>query len=518
MICMHVSFLLIIIGGCVTWLSHDAKNLAGIIIVFSGFALYALSGLAGVIKYFSRRASVIALLILSFALSAEASKIVLPSISRERADSLASRQVEFRGRIVPFSTVCAQLTRKLTGKSHVGKASDVQFVASMVIYPQEWMQTPFLKVKGRLVRRKLGMPSQYIAPVELYDSLGQYRLAEWYVDGESKLDNEILEIDEKMGLLDELMTGRLFTPLPENDPRRLSDAKVSVLMAYDRVQPWRLWFICALAFGIITLVWRIFCGDGKDKNRGEKLNKFQKWGSGILAITGIVFYLWLWIYIGRPPMVGNSEIMIFMAMAAAVIAFICSFGRSVSRSVLWCIAVIMAGGFAMVGWIGQRDVMMSPIMPALDSPWLSVHVSVIMTSYVLLALTLPAAIMMICRKDTGKFIFDMLHPGVYLLGIGIITGSVWADTAWGRYWGWDPKETWALITWLLYALPLHMRCFPGSLFRLRLRTGASNADCTPGAGARRRQLLLGIYLLLPFLSILMTYFGTAYLPGLHSYR
>lgn len=495
MICLHASLLMIIIGGCITWFSHDVKNIAGIITVFSGFGLYAISGLAGVIKYFCRRASIIILVIVAASPATEASRTVLPSISEARADSLASRQVEFRGRIVPFSTVCAQLTRKLTGKSHVGKASDVQFVASMVIYPQDWMQTPFLKVKGGLVRRKLGMQSQYIAPAELYDSLGQYRLAAWYVDGESKLDGEILEIDEKMGLLDELMTGRLFAPLAENDPRRLSDTEVTVLMIYDRLQPWRLWFICALTLGIISLTLRIFCGNDKATSRGARLRKFQEWGSGILAISGIIFYVWLWIYLDRPPMVGNSEIMIFMAMAAGVIAFIGSFGKGV----LWCVAEIMAGGFAMAGWIGLRDVMMSPLMPALDSPWLSVHVSVIMTSYVLLALTLPAAIMMICGKDTEKFILDMLHPGVYLLGIGIITGSVWADTAWGRYWGWDPKETWALITWLLYALPLHLRCFPCCLIKHRKR-------------------LLGIYLIIPFLSILMTYFGVAYLPGLHTYR
>lgn len=434
----------------------------------------------------------------------------VPVISEARADSLASRQVEFKGRIVPFSTVCSQLTRKLTGSNHVGEANDVQFVASMVIYTEEWMRTPFLKVKGRGLRRQLGMQGSHIAPVALYDSLGNYRLGALYTNGETPLDKEILEVDEKLGLLDELMSGRMFTPLVENDPRMISPLSVGIMRAYDRVQPLRIWFMLALAVGISGLLLpSVF-----PKRNFRKLFLLM---SSACACVGIISYAWLGIYMGRAPLTGHSEIMVFMAMASGILALLLCVWQKRLR-VIWCIAEIMAGGFAMTGWIGLRDVMVSPLMLALESPWLSVHVTVIMTSYVLLALTLPAGIALAINRnreiagELRNFCFDMLHPGVYLLGIGIITGSIWADTAWGRYWAWDPKETWALITWLLYSIPLHFNILKSSV----LKSNPSNTG-TFKSSIPKSNLYLGLYLIIPFLSILMTYFGVALMPSLHSY-
>jgi len=84
--------------------------------------------------------------------------------------------------------------------------------------------------------------------------------------------------------------------------------------------------------------------------------------------------------------------------------------------------------------------------------------------------------------------------GFLFLSVGIITGAVWANTAWGRYWGWDPKETWSLITWFVYAILLHARLMRG------------------WQGKR-----IAIISILGFLAVMFTYFGVNYLPGLHSY-
>ena len=90
----------------------------------------------------------------------------------------------------------------------------------------------------------------------------------------------------------------------------------------------------------------------------------------------------------------------------------------------------------------------------------------------------------------------LLYPAVALLAIGIFIGAVWANVSWGRYWSWDPKEVWALITLIIYALPLHcesLRCF-------------------------RSQRFLHVYLLIAFVSVLVTYFGVNFfLGGMHSY-
>lgn len=90
----------------------------------------------------------------------------------------------------------------------------------------------------------------------------------------------------------------------------------------------------------------------------------------------------------------------------------------------------------------------------------------------------------------------MLYPAVALLATGIFTGAVWADMSWGRYWGWDPKEVWALVTMLIYSFPLHQRLFP----TLRSTRGILT------------------YSAVAFLSVLITYFGVNFfLGGLHSY-
>jgi cytochrome c-type biogenesis protein CcsB len=93
-----------------------------------------------------------------------------------------------------------------------------------------------------------------------------------------------------------------------------------------------------------------------------------------------------------------------------------------------------------------------------------------------------------------EFSYQMIVLGFVMLTIGIITGAVWANSAWGRYWAWDPKETWSLITWLVYAALLHSRMVRG------------------WRGNR-----LAIFSIIGFCCVLFTYFGVNYLPGLHSY-
>lgn len=120
----------------------------------------------------------------------------------------------------------------------------------------------------------------------------------------------------------------------------------------------------------------------------------------------------------------------------------------------------------------------------------------VMSAYALLAIiALNSAIGLAGRgsADTSRL---LLYPALFLLGAGIFVGAIWADRSWGRYWGWDPKETWALVTFIIYSFPLHDRTF----------TAFRNDRC------------INLYLLLAFLSVLMTYFGVNYLlSGLHSY-
>ncbi len=131
----------------------------------------------------------------------------------------------------------------------------------------------------------------------------------------------------------------------------------------------------------------------------------------------------------------------------------------------------------------RYDAPSSPLLPVLRSPWLGIHVGVIMLSYALLVLSF--------------FRRQLLPIAVGLLAVGIFLGAVWANVSWGSYWSWDPKEAWALITLIVYSLPLHTRSLPWF-------------------GNERNYRL---YSLLAFATLLMTYFGVSYfLGGMHSYN
>lgn len=162
----------------------------------------------------------------------------------------------------------------------------------------------------------------------------------------------------------------------------------------------------------------------------------------------------------------------------------------------WGIALLalLAGG-ALQLYAGS-----TPLMPVLRSAWLGVHVSFIVMAYTLFAFLAVNGAMALClparREALMQQSLRLLRPAEGMLGLGIFMGAVWANQSWGRYWSWDAKEVWALITFMLYALPFHIRRI----------------------GWLRPPLRLHLFLLGAFLSVLFTYFGCNYLlTGLHSY-
>ena len=143
--------------------------------------------------------------------------------------------------------------------------------------------------------------------------------------------------------------------------------------------------------------------------------------------------------------------------------------------------LLAVGGIAMASYM-VIAICRSPLVPILRSPYLFVHVGTIMLSYILLVVS-------ILRRE-------VLRPAVFLLATGIFLGAVWANVSWGTYWSWDPKESWALITLLVYSVPLHSKSLPWFNSMRNYR----------------------IYSLLAFACLLMTYFGVNFLlGGMHSY-
>ncbi len=151
----------------------------------------------------------------------------------------------------------------------------------------------------------------------------------------------------------------------------------------------------------------------------------------------------------------------------------------------------------------QRFTEAAPLLPALKSHWLAFHVLTCFSAYSAFAVAFGSALLYLVPSFRGSLSLETLETitttsislGFPLLTIGIVTGSVWANQAWGTYWSWDPKETWSLITWLIYAAFLHARFAKG--FR------------------GRRAALLAVF---GFVSVVFTYLGVnLILSGLHSY-
>lgn len=213
----------------------------------------------------------------------------------------------------------------------------------------------------------------------------------------------------------------------------------------------------------------------------------------------LTFYLLLFIHAtGRLPLGNGSETM----WSAAWLSF--PFGlwlrRTAGRSLSAGLSALAGATFLLVSTFGSDNAPQRTLAPVLNSPLLAFHVSTVITAYTLLTLTFFLSIYaLIDRKEAHRlrsYSLTILRPAVALLTIGIFLGAVWGDAAWGRYWGWDAKEVWALITLLVYILPLHVSLH----------------------GRLRRAESYHRFMAAAFLTVLMTYFGAGlFFGGLHSY-
>ncbi|HIV49027.1 cytochrome c biogenesis protein CcsA [uncultured Helicobacter sp.] len=244
---------------------------------------------------------------------------------------------------------------------------------------------------------------------------------------------------------------------------------------------------------------------------GKPLNVWVSRVSWILI--GVCFVLHTlglglrWYVSGHAPWSNAYESMLYIAWAGAL-AGVVFFRKS---ALALCAASFLAGITLIVANLGDMNPQIGNLVPVLKSYWLNIHVSVITASYGFLGLCFVLGcitlLLFILRSPKRAHIDDSILSlsainemsmilGLFLLTIGNFLGAIWANESWGRYWGWDPKETWALISIGVYAIILHLRFL-----------GFVNMPFVFGAAS-----------VLGFLSVLMTYFGVNYfLTGMHSY-
>lgn len=288
----------------------------------------------------------------------------------------------------------------------------------------------------------------------------------------------------------------------------LSDNKISAEINYNKYNVFKNLYRYYLLAGFLMFVFLITQILSSKRKGIEVAVKVSKWLIIGLFIIHTVGLIARWYISGHAPWSDTYETMLYVAWSAMLFGLY--FGRKSDltiASTAFVASIILF--FAHQNWL---DPAIANLQPVLNSYWLMIHVSIIVASYgpfVLgMILGIVSLILMIATTDKNKekmlvnikeltIINEMaLTVGLVMLTIGNFLGGMWANESWGRYWGWDPKETWALISIMVYAFVLHMRLVPG----LRGRFG------------------FNLMSIIAFASIMMTYFGVNfYLAGLHSY-
>jgi len=249
--------------------------------------------------------------------------------------------------------------------------------------------------------------------------------------------------------------------------------------------------------------------------KNPRLTLPARWSvvAAVVITTAGILLRWVESYqmgIGHAPLSNLYESLVFFAWTAGVIYLFVEFKykNALIGAFVTPIAFLAMAYASMSPNISDR---IQPLVPALKSNWLIAHVATCFFGYAAFAIAFGMSIMYLVKaRDPEKVegiighlpkldVLDELTHRMVLFGflfltVGIITGAVWANSAWGSYWSWDPKETWSLITWFVYATLLHARLMRG------------------WEGKQIAYLSI-----LGFSAVLFTYFGVNLLPGLHSY-
>jgi cytochrome c-type biogenesis protein CcsB len=290
-----------------------------------------------------------------------------------------------------------------------------------------------------------------------------------------------------------------------NNTVEVSASLLAAEIAYNRLEFFRWSKTGYLSFGGLLLVFSFI-----------QLFQRRKWQTGIIPVleTGIsaifLFHTFgmgmRWYIAGRAPWSNSYETMVYVSWAMIVAGMI-----FVRRSTIaFALATLFAGIVLFVSGLNWMDPEINPLAPVLKSPWLMFHVAVIVAAYGFMGISFLTGLtnlVILSWRTKNSRITDRVRElgiinemsliiGLALMTTGTFLGAVWANISWGRYWGWDAKETWALVTIIVYAIVIH----------LRLIKRWDNV------------WLFNLASIIAFASVLMTYFGVNYfLGGMHSY-
>lgn len=489
--------------------------------------------------------------------AATAERPLPETLPRKTAESFGNLYILYNGRVCPMQTFARHFTTKLYGKTSYRNLTAEQVLAGWLFFAGSWEDEPIIRIKSRELCRLTETDGGYTSFKKLEDALAEgipaetdghtYReeqdklylihavcngerinifpcrhtdvnTVDWYSPGEwlshepdndgrvlaHKFMNDV-SLQTSMGHHNEVL--RLFGQIREFQQTTCgellpSEGRFKAEKLYNRLESCKPVAICCICMGLAGL--GAYCYNITVRKRTGRKKAFLTHTSLILLFVYLSTIICLRGYVSNHlPLSDGFETMQFMAWCTVLLALLLQRKLAVARP----FGFLTCGFALLVSTLGTSNPPITPLMPVLQSPLLSLHVAVIMLAYSLLAFIMlngiTAMILHLCRKGCEEAIKELhavgqliLYPAVFLLATGIFTGAIWANVSWGRYWGWDPKEVWALITLLVYALPLHSESLPQF----------------------RRPLFFHVFCIAAFITVLATYFGVNFLlGGMHSY-
>lgn len=455
------------------------------------------------------------------------------TLPKEAADEFGKLYVFYHGRVCPLQSLAKDFRVKLYGSSDIGGLSDSQVLTGWMFYGTQWMEVPQKQRRGandakdREQTVNALFSGEFLKLYPVADSLGR---VVWYSQNDRLPDElpygEWLFIKKSMNYIGELVMTEDYVALSQtlSKLRKFqekqsggglpSEFRFGAELLYDSFPP--LFPIAGvwLLAGLVLLGWIVVClGKGREADVRVQL-------CGLVLDTVLFVFLsfmlvLMWIVGGHVPLSNGAETMMSIAWTVLLAGLVC--GRKFP--LMQPFALIVSSLALLVAAMGQANPAVTLLVPVLQSPLLSIHVSLMMLSYAILAVIMVCSVAGLVtgwiegRRSVSGYVGPghsgtsvssrladmsmlMLYFGVFFLAAGIIMGSVWANVSWGCYWNWDPKETWALITLLVYAVAVHRGDIP----------------------ILRRPACFHIFLLLAFACVLFTYFGVNFLlGGMHSY-
>jgi len=477
------------------------------------------------------------LFFLFFLTAAEGSRAGVTLAAQDRAyDTLA---IQHRGRVKPWFGFTQEMTASLTGRTKVsvpehGRLGSRQFILSLWQHPEGWEEQPVILLDSAALRKEIGLEGEgrFFSFRQLSElpRLGQLaaeaeaaRASGTSIPG-TPLASAAQAVRMRLAIFSSLRSGEAFRMLPPPEGSRpeaawaplpfqpadsirelqargdFSRTKLAAESFYFVFHPfrwawvaWLLAAICLLVAGRAATGW------------GHRLGWLFALSGGVLLVGGFALRIWL---SGRPPVTNMYESILWVAFAAALFALIFSYRHRSSTYLLAAAPVVILCLIASDLQPAVLDPAMNPLVPVLRSNfWLTTHVLTITLSYGAFALAAALGHFLVIgaiRKNSllpndepgVLHLYRSLQIGILLLAVGVILGGVWANYSWGRFWDWDPKETWSLVAFLSYVVLLHGRL----------------AGWWTGYG-------LAVGSIAGFLTILMAWYGVNFVlgKGLHSY-